>query len=382
MKKNLLIISMLAAIPALSQAAQVNLYGIVDMGLVYKSDTTDLTHNGEIKDKKGHSFALQSGNSAKSRLGIKGSEDLGNGLEVGFLLENGFDADSGMLIGAKESRLFDRESSAYVKTSFGTFRAGRISTMLSGVGSMGFYAKAANPFGNGWATVIGSHSRVFANQIGIMDNVLGYVSPTVGGLTVYAQYGMGEQTAENTSKANRYAAVGAQYVAGPLELVAAVDHTNKKSAGLTKDENPHHDKVKDAYTLNLAGSYNFGAVKAYVATQYFKNAVDVAGMTTTNKLNHRPVNQADGWGLTVGTKSPLMGGQLLVSAGYMDGKIYIDNDHRDIYAYDFGVGYTYNISKRTSLYAGTGYRYRDGKSKQVDFENKTVEVTSGLVHKF
>ena len=86
MKKNLLIISMLAAIPALSQAAQVNLYGIVDMGLVYKSDTTDLTHNGEIKDKKGHSFALQSGNSAKSRLGIKGSEDLGNGLEVGFLL--------------------------------------------------------------------------------------------------------------------------------------------------------------------------------------------------------------------------------------------------------------------------------------------------------
>ena len=119
----------------------------------------------------------------------------------------------------------------------------------------------------------------------------------------------------------------------------------------------------------------------YIATQYFKNAVDVAGMTTSNNLN-RPVNQADGWGLTVGTKSPLMGGQLLVSAGYMDGKIYVDNDHRDIYAYDFGVGYTYNISKRTSLYAGTGYRYRDGKSKQVDFENKTVEVTSGLVHKF
>ena len=49
------------------------------------------------------SFTMDSGNASGSRFGFKGTEDLGNGLTVGFILENGFDADTG-----KDGTMFNR----------------------------------------------------------------------------------------------------------------------------------------------------------------------------------------------------------------------------------------------------------------------------------
>lgn len=51
---------------------------------------------------------LSSGNQSGARFGLKGSEDLGNGVKAGFHLENGFSADTGSL--AQNSRLFGREA--------------------------------------------------------------------------------------------------------------------------------------------------------------------------------------------------------------------------------------------------------------------------------
>lgn len=63
---------------------------------------------------------MTSGNFAGSRLGLKCSEDQGNGLSVGFILENGSSSDSGAL--GKDGSIFNRESQIYLKTRFGTSR--------------------------------------------------------------------------------------------------------------------------------------------------------------------------------------------------------------------------------------------------------------------
>ena len=76
----------------LASASEVTLYGIVDNGLLYKHSKVET--NGV--STKTDSFALESGISSPSRFGIKGFEDLGNGMTVSFKLENGFNADDGL----------------------------------------------------------------------------------------------------------------------------------------------------------------------------------------------------------------------------------------------------------------------------------------------
>ena len=91
-----------------ASAAQVQIYGLVDEGLSYISK--DLDDGNSSQD----SFEVKSGMSVGSRIGIKGEEDLGNGLKVGFILENGFEADSGEFAKATSTRLFGREASLYI----------------------------------------------------------------------------------------------------------------------------------------------------------------------------------------------------------------------------------------------------------------------------
>ena len=62
------------------------------MGLKYTHNDTD-EQGADATD----SLEMKSGSQSGSRFGLKGSEDLGNGLKVGFVLENGFDADTGSL---------------------------------------------------------------------------------------------------------------------------------------------------------------------------------------------------------------------------------------------------------------------------------------------
>ena len=84
--------------------------GAIDTGLTYK----------HVAESGGNSLEMTSGNFAASRLGLKCSEDLGNGLSVGFILENGSSSDSGAL--GKDGSIFNRESQIYLKTRFGTSR--------------------------------------------------------------------------------------------------------------------------------------------------------------------------------------------------------------------------------------------------------------------
>lgn len=91
-KKSLAALAVLGAAAGYASAADVTLFGVVDTGLIYTHQTF-----GDAEPAHVNKFAMESGVSSASRFGLKGTEELGNGLKVGFKLENGFQSDSGAL---------------------------------------------------------------------------------------------------------------------------------------------------------------------------------------------------------------------------------------------------------------------------------------------
>lgn len=81
MKKTVAAVAVLGAFAGSALAADVTLYGVVDAGLVYTHLDQDV-QGVDATDK----FEMKSGNQAGSRWGLKGVEDLGNGVQVGFIL--------------------------------------------------------------------------------------------------------------------------------------------------------------------------------------------------------------------------------------------------------------------------------------------------------
>lgn len=382
MQKKLIAVAVLGACVAGSAfAANVDVYGRIDTGLSYVHyDETGLS---DAKD----TLSLDSGMSSGNRWGLKGSEDLGNGYQVGFVLESDFDADTGAL-GA--GGIFAREATLRVSGPFGSIYAGRMGRIGSDAGSVGFYAGSVSPFGSGWGKMPG-HFAVTANYDSRYNNALAYVSPKVGPVTVYAQYTMGNAT-ENESGDDRLFSLGAQADFGALQVLGLVEYLNKKSvAGTIVYDDSQYD---DSYTINLGGSYDFSVAKVFLAGQYFKAAPNYAGM----KANYAGLVKEnewrysfDGFGVNVGATAPIGAGQFLVSAGYGKGDLNIDTKDakRSADAYIIQVGYTYPFSKRTNLYAGAGYMQTsmedgiantDGTYSDKDF--KTTQVMFGLLHKF
>ena len=389
MQKKLIAVAVLGACVAGSAlAANVDVYGRIDTGLSYVHyDETGLS---DAKD----TLSLDSGMSSGNRWGLKGSEDLGNGYQVGFVLESGFDADTGAL-GA--GGIFAREATLRVSGPFGSIYAGRMGRIGSDAGSVGFYAGSVSPFGSGWGKMPG-HFAVTANYDSRYNNALAYVSPKVGPVTVYAQYTMGNAT-ENESGDDRLFSVGAQADFGALQVLGLVEYLNKQSTVAGTDGAPnvtHNDsQYDDSYTINLGGSYDFGVAKVFLAGQYFKAAPDFAGMMDNYAKDPRVLNNEwrwsfDGFGVNVGATAPIGAGEFLVSAGYGKGDVNYDTKDAKVSAdaYIIQVGYTYPFSKRTNLYAGAGYMQTsmedgittNGTTSDKDF--KTTQVMFGLLHKF
>ncbi len=92
MKKTL---AVLGAFAGTAAAADVSLYGVVDTGFAYTC--SDKVLGGKTLVDGESRFAMRSGYNSTSRFGLKGEENLGNGLKVGFILGNGFSSDDGAL---------------------------------------------------------------------------------------------------------------------------------------------------------------------------------------------------------------------------------------------------------------------------------------------
>ena len=273
MRKSLLAVAVLGAFAANAMAADVTLYGKIDTGFAY-------TNAKKGTAKATNKFEMKSGIAGQSRWGMKGTEDLGNGYKVGFILESGFTSDDGNSAQSTQNgRLFGREASINVSGPFGTVYAGRI----GGLGG-GSATSPVSLWGNGSAfgTVYSNNalSKTLQSNADRMDNSLAYESPSFGGLKVYAFYSMGGDSINDTGKENceeveRSYALGAKYANGPIVVFGVVDQMNYKN----EYNYPDND---DSLAVTIGGSYDFGVAKIYATGQYFDK---LKNSTQTDHLN-------------------------------------------------------------------------------------------------
>lgn len=261
MKKTLVAVSVLGAFAGSALVADVQLYGILDTGVGYSHIDMDTSGVDDVD-----SFEMKSGVGSGSRWGLKGTEDLGNGLTVGFILENGFDSDDG----SEDSTgvMFNRESSLFLEGSFGKLAFGRMGALNSGQSS---WSKVGmiNAFGTSYGEFTAQAANVFS-LAGQWDNMIAYETPDFAGFKLFAQYGMGSNDNENESSSNRFYSLGVTYNNGPFAGYFAVDSINYKTAKFNQGEWPNNgDDIDDSLTVTLSGSYDFEVVKIYLGAQYF-----------------------------------------------------------------------------------------------------------------
>ena len=177
MKKTLAALAVLGAFAGSAAAADVTLYGVVDLGLNYQYS--------KVGDADAvNTFKEQAGQNSGSRFGLKGTEDLGNGVKVGFILENGFAADDGTM--SQGGRLFGREANLFVTGDFGTLSMGRVGALSAGVGSYNV-VYGYTVFGAGWGDTAGAKSLFNLSDRDRMDNTVTYVTPSFAGVKVLLQ---------------------------------------------------------------------------------------------------------------------------------------------------------------------------------------------------
>ena len=387
MKKTLAAVAVLGAFAGSALAADVQLYGIVDTGVGYNH--VDVDGLGDKQDID--TFQMKSGQASGSRWGLKGTEDLGNGLTVGFILEDGFSSDTG----ADSAPMFNRESSLFIEGGFGKLAMGRMGSLNNGQSS---WAKVGmiNAFGTSdWGNYSVQVGNVMATAAQ-WDNMVAYQTPDFAGFKVYAQYGMGNtvtdyDSVENESSSDRYYALGATYNNGPFAAYFAVDSINYASwnnaDGVGVD-------VDDSLTVTLGGSYDFEVVKVYLGAQYF-DEVKLSKLNGVVNAIDGVVNTADkvkGYGITLTGDAPLWGGKAMFGIGYTDAESadsYEDanvDGSIDLQRYVVSVGYDYPFSKRTDVYAVASYMQdnwerKDGAAK-VDADPSAYTLYVGLRHRF
>lgn len=392
MKKTLAAVAVLGAFAGSALAADVQLYGIVDTGLQYVHGDTDSTSANSDFD----SFSMESGMASGSRFGFKGTEDLGNGLTVGFILEDGIKSDTGV----DDDVLFNRESSLFLQGGFGKVAFGRIGSFNGGVSSWAKYG-VMSVFGTSWGDY-SAQAGTWAMGAGMWNNMIAYETPSFAGFKVFAQYGMGNQIEndakklvgeENESSSDRYYAIGASYDNGPLSLYFAVDSINYASYSDTANKNidPNGD---DSLTVTFGGNYDFEVVKLYAGAQYFdeiklsKMKGVIQDVELFNNGTDTFASRMKGWSLGVSAGIPAAGGTVMVGAAYLDAEAAdsVAAGHKDdeLSRWIISAGYDYPFSKRTDVYGVVTYNQDNLKftGDYADQDPYMFGVMVGLRHRF
>ena len=375
MKKSLLALALLGAFTASAFAEpSVTLYGRIDTGLVYTHKNLDNTAGST------DTFSMDSGVTTGSRWGLKGSEDIGNA-KVGFVLESGFNSDDGT--SGQNNRLFGREAQVNISSAYGTLYAGRLGSIASDNGSLGYLGDvSAFPSAYGF---VGNQQGSTGTAYGRYDNTLAYETPTFGGLQGAIMYSFKGDTKasdsnvadarENSGDADRYLAAGLRYKAGKAAVVLTGDMT------MYGNDAKDYGSVDNGYSFVLGGNYDFGVAKAFAKVTYFDNQVNVLDSfdLISDSRDLKKAEALKGWGAELGTNVPAFGGNFLAAVGYRDAKDVDDGSYK-FKRWNAAVGYTYAFSKRTNVYGLAGYAQE--KANALDRKASGAQVGFGLVHKF
>jgi predicted porin len=324
LNKNLILAAILAATAGVASAqSAVTIYGIADAS--FTGERGGVASNNKIT----------SGAASASRIGFKGSEDLGNGMAAIFTLETGYRIDDGQLDAT--NTLFNRQAFVGLKTNGGTVTIGRQYTAYHNT-----LAQVADPFGTGYA---GGSKNLFPDSGTNVrsSNTVVYATPNYSGVTADISYSTGEQA--GNSDAGRQFGGSIGYSNGPLNVRVA--YNNKNTDAVAVGTTPAVSRNISHNTL-VAANYDFGILRAYVAAGFDKgpNASPLGNATAYGRT---ALASTDGNEYLVGLSAPVGPGTLLASVQRKNDKGNLNQD-----ATGWGVGYLYPLSKRTNLYGAYG----------------------------
>ncbi|PLY46922.1 porin [Janthinobacterium sp. ROICE36] len=365
MKKTLITLAVLAAATGVAQAqSSVVIYGTVDAGFVSERGGV----NGNVNK-------IDSGVASASRLGFKGTEDLGSGLSALFVLESGFNVDSGAQ--GNNEALFGRQ--AYVGLSSkttGTLTLGRQYTPWYNT-----LSKVADPFAAGYA---GSAKNLFPANTTRTSNTVLYTSPNFNGFDADVAYSTANNGTESlvSSRIGRQIGASVGYANGPLNARLAYNTTsNDKQVGATTTV----AEAGSARNWLVAANYDFAVAKAYAAYGVNKGAnSSTRNNGNLNAFNYVSANTSDdSTTALIGATVPVgPAGTVMASVIHVNDKSGLNAD-----ANQFAVGYSYALSKRTSTYASyakisnkNNAGYTVGNNSNVGTGDKAFNV--GVRHSF
>lgn len=318
MKKSLIALAVLAASGAAMAQSSVTLFGIVDATLAHGSGSvanrTQLTNSGYNS----------------SRLGFRGTEDLGGGMSASFHLEAGLANDDGQgantnannqatgagaAVAGRQGLTFNRRSTVSLAGGWGELRLGRDYTPQ-------FWNHTVfDPFGtNGVGTSQLLNSSLGGPVTVRASNSIGYFLPrNLGGFYGQVQYYLGENASNvgATDKDGRGAGLRIGYANGPFDVALATSSTKYAAGNIS--------------STNLGGMYNFGVAK--LMGEYSRDRVgSTPGVT--------------GKGYLVGGLIPVGAGEIRVAySRYRTDAVGTPRSTK------WALGYVHNLSKRTALYA-------------------------------
>jgi predicted porin len=283
MNKNILAIAIAAAVAAPSAFAAATVYGVAHMSGNSFSSIGGMG-NANAVAAGGTSTGMTSLSSNSSLVGIKGDEDLGGGMKAVYQMEFGVDMDGNSgSTGADASTGINSTRNTFVGVGggFGTVLAGRHDSLIKMTGRK--YDLFGDQIGNN-RNILGGGSAAAATAKtgsfvvdGRHNNVLAYVSPSFGGVTIGAAYVPGDAVngADAVDSATKHAALTAM-----VDYTAGYTFGSAKVVGLYQNSNTlkvaaSQDKSQDTY--GIGGSYKVGAAGTIKAQYYVAGNVAAAG---------------------------------------------------------------------------------------------------------
>ena len=331
MKKTLLALAALSTIAGTAAAqSSITMYGIADVGVVRESG-----------NPAGPVTKVTSGVSAGSRLGFRGTEDLGGGLAAIFTLETGISMDTGGSAQLASSAnptgvLFARQTFVGLKGNLGTVTLGRQYNPY-------FYTVyAIDPFGTGH---VGNSGNImaFTGSNGRSNNSIMYASPTVAGFKGELLYAFGETVGSTRSGSVINGAIS--YTNGPLLVRLAANQTNNDTltASNPKTKNVILGTVYDFKVAKVSAGY--ATLKGPTPPAFYvQEALGFYNATPYRAVKNNPTT-LDMRDFLIGATIPVGPGNILAS--YINRK---DRTATRQNATEAAIGYEYNLSKRTVWY--------------------------------
>ena len=324
MKKQVIGLAILASAFGLAHAqTNIDIYGIVDTGYI-KVAGSDL--------RMGHNYS--------SRIGFRGSEDLGAGMRATFHLEHRLELNSGQngMLPDYDDQVHGRPrgSTEYqgaanmgLAGSFGHVRFGRVNA--PGIETY----RALDPFffvGSGRS--LGYETRLYAEQI---TNTVRYDTPDFKGLSASLTFSL---------KADDDFVLTSTYADGrPIQAA----HNHGYSALVKYSQNnltlmAHAARITDSnqsWYANTGGSYRFGSALIGLGYQYVRDKASFLGSEVTNRTCMLTLDYFIGNGI--------------IKAAWNYGRISNWSPDNDGSANKWVLGYTHNLSKRVAAYAIASY---------------------------